>query len=122
MMALLKPSLPKQPNPYVIAVFTAVLAGAFSVLGTYFTAQFQAKYAIAQKQLEYRAQSYAAFFEKIDRSRSPEIGQVLSIGSSAGRVATDSEIQTLEAKPAVLLRKPPIQALSWKLTSDLNLF
>src|SRR6266571_1117125 len=74
MMALLKPSLPKQPNPYVMAVITAVLAGAFAVLGTYFTAQFQAKHAIAQKQLEYRAQSYAAFLEKIDRSRSPEFG------------------------------------------------
>jgi len=120
-MVSLKPSLPKQPNPYVIAVFTAVLAGAFSVLGTYFTAQFQAKYAIAQKQLEYRAQSYAAFLEKIDRSRSPEIGQLLSIGSLAERVATDSEIQTLEDQLAVLLRKAPIQDLYWKLNSDLNL-
>src|SRR2546426_7172191 len=121
MMALLKPSLPKQPNPYVIAVFTAVLAGAFSVLGTYFTAQFQAKHAIAQKQLEYRAQSYAAFLEKIDRSRSPEIGQLLSIGSLAERVTTDSEIQNLEDQLAVLLRKAPIQDLYWKLNSDLNL-
>ena len=121
MMALLKPSLPKQPNPYVIAIFTAVLAGAFSVLGTYFTAQFQAKHAIAQKQLEYRAQSYAAFLEKIDRSRSPEIGQLLSIGSLAERVTTDSEIQNLEDQLAVLLRKAPIQDLYWKLNSDLNL-
>ncbi len=120
-MALLKPSLPKQPNPYVMAVFTAVLAGAFSVLGTYFTAQFQAKHAIAQKQLEYRAQSYAAFLEKIDRSRSPEIGQLLSIGSLAERVATDSEIQNLEDQLAVLLRKAPIQDLYWKLNNDLNL-
>ena len=121
MMALLKPRLPEQPNPYAMAVLTAVLAGAFSVLGTYFTAQFQAKHAIAQKQLEYRAQSYAAFLEKIDRSRSPEIGQLLSIGSLAERVTTDSEIQNLEDQLAVLLRKAPIQDLYWKLNSDLNL-
>src|SRR5262245_8672601 len=33
------PSPPKQHNPYAMAVFTAVLAGIFSVVGSYFTTQ-----------------------------------------------------------------------------------
>lgn len=119
-MALPKPSLPKQPNPYAIAVFTAVFAGVFAVIGMYFTAQLQAKHAIAQKQLEYRAHAYTAFLEKMDRSRSPVIGQLLSIGSLAKMAATDSEIQDIEDQFAVLLRKAPLQDLYWQLNGDLN--
>jgi hypothetical protein len=103
-----------------MAVFTAVLAGIFSVVGSYFTTQIQTKYAIVQKQLEYRAQSYLGFLEKVDRSRSPVLSQILNIGSLAERVATDSEIQNLEDHLADIFKKADIQDIYWQLNSDLN--
>jgi len=41
-----------------MAVFTAVLAVIFSMIGSYFTTQSPTRYAIVQKQLEYRVQAY----------------------------------------------------------------
>jgi hypothetical protein len=114
------PNPPKQQNPYAMVVFTAVLAGIFSIVGSYFTTQIQTKYAIVQKQLEYRAQAYSGFLEKIDRSRSPVLSQILSIGSLTERVATDSEIQDLEDRLADIFKKTDIQDLYWQLNSDLN--
>jgi hypothetical protein len=40
--------LQNQPNAYAMAVFTAALAGLFSVIGTYFTAYFHAKHVITE--------------------------------------------------------------------------
>ena len=114
------PNPPKQQNPYAMAVFTAVLAGIFSIVGSYFTTQIQTRYAIVQKQLEYRAQAYSGFLEKIDRSRSPVLSQILTIGSLVGRVAADSEVQNLEDRLADIFKKADIQDLYWQLNSDLN--
>jgi hypothetical protein len=115
------PSPPKQQNPYAMAVFTAVLAGIFSIAGSYFTTQLQTRSAIVQKQLEYRAQAYSGFLEKIDRSRSPVLSQLLSIGSLAERVVTDSEVQSLEDRLADIFKQSDIQDLYWQLNSDLNI-
>lgn len=114
------PSPLKQQNPYAMAAFTAVLAGIFSVVGSYFTTQIHTKYHIVQKQLEYREQAYLVFLEKIDRSRFPVLSQILNTGSLAERVATDSEIQNLEDRMADIFKKADIQDIYWQLNSDLN--
>ncbi len=110
----------KLPNPYVIALLTATLAGLFAVTGGYFIAGFQAQHAVAQKHLEYRVNAYAVFLDKMDRSKSPAVSQILSIGAMAEHLATDGEIQTFEDRIAVLLKKNDAQDLYWQLNSDLN--
>ncbi len=110
-----------QPNPYLMALLTATLAGLFSVLGGYFAASFQAKHAIAQKQIEYRVEAYGAFLDKTDRNKAPALSQIISIGAMADHLATDSEIQAFEDRIALLLKKYDAQDLYWQLNADLNI-
>lgn len=110
-----------QINPYIMALITATFAGLFSAAGGYFVAGFQAKNAIAQKQIEYRIEAYTDFLEKTDRNQAPALRQILSIGSMADHLATDSEIQAFETRIALLLRKYDLQELYWQLNADLNI-
>jgi hypothetical protein len=107
---------PPTPNQYVMALVTAILAG----LVGYFSANFQARQAVAQKQLEYRVGAYGVFIDKTDRSRAPSISQILSIGAMADHLATDAEIQAFEDRIAGLLKKHDAQDLYWQMNSDLN--
>lgn len=108
------------PNPYVMAVFTAVLAGIFSIIGGYYTTDFQARQAIAQKQFEYRVLAYTAFLEKTDHAKAPAISQILAIGSMADHLAFDGEIQEFEDRIVRLLKKHSAQDIYWQLNADLN--
>ncbi|HWV17462.1 MAG TPA: hypothetical protein VNZ68_02695 [Rhodocyclaceae bacterium] len=110
-----------EPHPYVMALVTAALAGLFSVIGSYYTTKFQMNQAVVQKQLECRVSAYTAFLEKIDRSRAPAISQILTIGSMAEHVATDSEIQAFEDRVFSLLTKHDAHDLYWQLNADLNI-
>jgi hypothetical protein len=108
------------PNPYFMAFLTAFLSAAFSVTGSYFTVNLQARHAIAQKRLEFRVQAYGTFLEKIDRNKSPAISQLLSIGAMAESVTTDGEIQALENRLSALFSDNDEQEFFWQLNSDLN--
>lgn len=110
-----------QPNPYVMAVMTAALAGLFSVICGYFVAGFQARNTLAQKQYEYRASAYGAFLDKADRYSALAISQVLHIGAMAEHLATDSEIQEFENHSGELLSEHDGLDLYLKLNADLNL-
>lgn len=107
-------------NPYVMAVFTAVLAGIFSIIGSHYTADFQVQEAITQKQFEYRVLAYTAFLEKTDHTKAPAISQILAIGSMANHLATDGEIQEFEDRVSRLLKKHSAQDIYWQLNADLN--
>jgi hypothetical protein len=111
----------RTPNPYAIAVLTAVLAGLFAVIGGYFTSAFQARHAIAQKQLEYRVTAYSSFLDKTNLNNAPAISQILNIGQMADHVATDGEIQAFEDRIADLLKKQDAHDLYLQLNADLNL-
>jgi len=108
------------PNPNVMAVFTAVLAGIFSIIGIYYTADFQVREAIAQKQFEYRVLAYTAFIEKTDHTKAPAMSQILAIGSMADHLTTDGEIQEFEDRVSRLLKKHSAQDIYWQLNADLN--
>lgn len=109
------------PNPYILALITAVLAGFFSIVGSYFTAKIQINQTVMEKQFEYKISAYTSFLEKVDRSKMPAISQVLTIGSIAGHLATDGEIQAFEDHIAELLSKHDIHDLYWQLNVDLNI-
>jgi len=104
-----------------LAVFTATLAGLFSAVGGYFVADFQARNAIAIKQLEYRVSAYGSFLERADRNKTPGVSQLLSIGAMAEHLATDGEIQAFEDRIGDLLRKHDAQDLYWQINADLNI-
>jgi hypothetical protein len=99
---------------------TAILTGLSSFVAGYFSANFQARQVVAQKQLEYKVGAYGAFLDKTDRSRAPSISQILSIGAMADHLATDAEIQAFENRIAGLLKKHDSQDLYWQVNSDLN--
>lgn len=109
------------PNPYFFAVFTATLAGIFSVVGGYFTAESQAKQVIAQRQHDHRVMAYTGFLDRTDRSKTPAISQFLSIGSMADHLATDGEIQAFDDRIASVLKKYDAQNIYWQLNADLNI-
>ena len=108
------------PNAYAMAIFTAVLAGIFSVIGSYYTAELQEKQAITQKQFEYRVLAYTTFLDKTDHAKAHAINQILSIGSMANHLATDGEIQAFEDRIASFLKKHDAQDIYWQLNTDLN--
>jgi hypothetical protein len=113
--------IPKPTNPYALALITATLAGFFSVVGGYLTANFQARHAIPHKQLEYRVSAYSAFLDKTNRNKEPAISQILNIGTIVDHLTTDGEIQAFEDRIAELLTKYDVQELHWKLNADLNI-
>lgn len=92
----------------------------FSIIGIYYTADFQAREAIAQKQFEYRVLAYSAFLEKTDHNKVPAISKILTIGSMADHLATDGEIQEFEDRMARFLKKHNAQDIYWQLNADLN--
>lgn len=114
------PRTRKLPNPYALALLTGATAGAFSAIGGYFVAGFQAEYALVQEQYEYRVQIYSAFLEKAGPSKDAAVGQLLGIGVLADYLATDSEIQSLEDRIATLLERQDPYELYWRLSADLG--
>lgn len=108
------------PNPYVIALATATLAGLFAVIGGYYAAKFQGHEAVVQKQLEYRVKAYESFLES-DRVRSSSLSRLLNLGAMADRLATDAEFQAFETQAAALLKKVDTQDLHAQLNSECNL-
>jgi hypothetical protein len=107
-------------NPYAMAVFTAALAGVFSIIGSYFGAGFQAHSAVMARQVEMRAEAYAAFFGRIDPQSSPQLSRLLNLGAAAEHLATDAVIQEFEAELADILHKANLQELHWQLNANLN--
>src|SRR6266511_784391 len=114
--------LPHQasPNPYVMAVLTAFLAGIVALAGSYFTARAQMKRFFVEHQLNMRRSAYTAFLERVDRVHSPVLSVILNIGSMDRNIGTDSEIQELEDTLHQLLRERKIADLYWQLNSDLK--
>lgn len=107
------------PNAYLMAFFTALLAGLFSLAGSYVIARFQARQATVAKSLEYRTKAYTDFLTKIGE-RSPLIGRLLNIGSLADRVVTDGAIQEFEDRVAELFVELDLHATYAELNSDFN--
>jgi hypothetical protein len=113
--------LGKQPNPYLIAIFTAVLAAGFSILGSHYTYKKQTEKLLLEQRLGIRKHAYTLFLEKIDREKSPLLSRLLHLGSAADHVATDGEIQTLEdafEKMALALQSYDVY---WYLSNDMSI-
>ena len=84
------------PNPYVLAVLTALLAGFFSIAGGWYISNRQIDALILEERLVARRQAYQIFVENVSWRSSPELSQLLHLGALVDRVATDGEIQELE--------------------------
>lgn len=107
-------------NPYVLALFTAILAGTFSLFGSYCIAKYQVSQERIDKEKEHRVQAYKDFLKNVHRTNSPIISKFLHLGSLSETVATDSEIQTLEDNIEELVYTTNIQEIYWKLNSDFS--
>lgn len=114
------PKVSQPPNPYALAIFTAVLSGILAVIGSVYTADFQAKQALLQKQFEYRVIAYTAFLDKIDNSKMPALSQMLNLGAMVAHLGTDADFQMFEDRVADLLKKNHSYDVYLQLNSDLN--
>ena len=110
-----------QPNAYLLAFFTALFAGIFSLYGGYILANFESENEIFVKQNEYRVKAYRDFLESINKERAPFVCQLLNIGTLAEKIATDDEIQSFENKIEALLKDFNTQEAYWQLNSDFNI-
>jgi len=111
----------KHPNPYVMAIFTAILAAGFATLGTYYTHQKQTQKFLLEQRLGSRKQAYTLFLEKIDREKSPLLSRLLHLGSVAEHLATDGEIQTLEDAFEQITVALQSYDLYWQLSNDMSI-
>lgn len=107
-------------HQYIPAAITAILAGVFAIVANYFVANLASEHAIAQKQFEYRLESYAAFLKNIDQAASPTLSQLLSAGSMIQQLATDGDIQLFEDRVAELLTRQDIHHFHWQFTSAIT--
>ena len=69
------------PSPYILALFTALLAGVFSLFGSCFVAKYQIVQGRITKEKEYKVQANKNFLENVNRTKSPTISKFLHIGS-----------------------------------------
>lgn len=109
------------PNPYIIAILTAVLAAILSVVGGYFTSKIQTENAILEKQFEYRASAYNSFLESVTPEKSPMLAKMLSLGKEMNFVHTDGEVQSLENESEKLMKEYYASDLAWKLDYHFNI-
>jgi len=100
-------------QPYVLAVFTGILA----IFPNYVATCLTNEQAVEQRQRELKASSYAGFLGKIDQQTSPRFNQLLRLGSMIENIATDSEIQFFENSAAQLLTNHDAHQLHWEFTS-----
>ena len=108
-------------NPYFIAIFTALLAGFFSFIGTWYTAGKQYENILLEERLNSRRIAYHNFLEKIDRMDSPEISKFLHIGTAIDNLIVDAQYQALEDQFEIMVKNLYDYSIYWKLSSDLSL-
>lgn len=108
----------KQPNPYFLGLYTAILSGTIAIVGFYYTAKFQSDVELKKIQYELKARSYMSFLSSLDRKKSPIIAEILNIGSVSEHVVTDSEIQALEDSLGRLIKMNKEYGISWQISSD----
>lgn len=111
----------KEPNHYVLAVFTAFLSGILSLIGFYLSAKLQAENRIAQKQYENRARSYEYLLNNMSMHKFPAIVGILNVGNLVEHVATDGEIQALEDTFEKLSLINNYYKVSWQLDNHFNI-
>lgn len=104
-------------HQYFMAVFTAILAGVFSIVANYFAANFSGERSATRKLFEYRIESYVTFVQKTDQQASPALSRLLSFGSMVQHVVTDSEIQLFEDRAAKFFEKYDTHHLYWQFNS-----
>lgn len=109
------------PHPYLLAFFTALLAGLFSLFGSYFVAKYQVDQGRISKEKEYKVQAYKNFLDNLNREKSPTISKFLHIGSLSEKVTTDGDIQRLEDSIEELMNTTDLQETYWKLNSEFNI-
>ena len=108
------------PNRYVLAVLTAVLAGLFSIVGNWYISNRHIDALILAERLVARRQAYQIFVETVGQRNSPELSQLLHLGSLADRVATDGEIQGLEDQFSEIIERLYSFDMYLQLSSDLG--
>jgi hypothetical protein len=111
----------KEPNPYVIALFTALLAAGGATLGTYYTAKWQTSLAVREREASCRKEAYLGFLTRVHRSSDSTVSEFLNVGALAEGVSTDSEVQALEDRIGKLQSRISPQDVYVRLNSDLNL-
>ena len=109
------------PNPYLLAFFTALFAGLFSIVGIYYLSKIHINHMLLEKDLDLKKEMYLSFINKIDKNNDPIISELLSIGPLADNVNTDGEIQNFEDKLYNILSRNSTYDIYWRLNSDLNI-
>lgn len=106
------------PNAYVMAVFTAGLAAAFSLVGGYSLAALQSEKIAIQRLHERRSIAYETFLQRIGAV--PGVGELLGTGAMVRDLMTDSELDMFEDRSAKLLQAHGTQDLYWRLNAEMQ--
>jgi hypothetical protein len=111
----------KEPNAYLLAIFTALLAAGGAMIGTCYQAKWQASLAAQEREASCRREVYTGFLTRISRTSDSTASEFLNVGALADRVETDEQVQALEERIGRLQSRVDPQELYLRLNSDLNL-
>jgi hypothetical protein len=109
----------KEPNAYMLAVFTGILAAGGATLGTCYTAKWQATIAARERAASCRKEAYVDFLNRISRTSDSTASEFLSVGILADRGSIHG--QGVKEHLADIQSRMRPQELYLRLNSDLNL-
>lgn len=101
-----------------MAVLTAGLAAAFSMVGGYLLAELQSEKIAIQRLHEHRLTAYETFLHRIGLV--PGVSEILSAGAMMSDLMTDSELEIFEDRSAKLLQAHGTQDLYWRLNAEMQ--
>src|SRR5437867_7881745 len=90
------PTRHKEPNPYLLAFFTALMSGLFAVGGIYLTSKATSRQIQLAQGIQSKSATYLSFLNKVQEGRSSVIGKIQYAGQLAAVSVTDGEVQEVE--------------------------
>ncbi len=84
------------PNPYVLALCTALLSGFFAVLGIILTSSLQKDQVQLSKSLDFKVSTYNSFLQKVTKGKSEAVSQIEHVSLIVGNAHSEGEIQEVE--------------------------
>jgi hypothetical protein len=96
------------PQPYLVALWSAILTALFSAFGHLFE---ESK---AAKEMAVKDATYLLFLKQFNQRDLPELTRLVSLGHQMPKLVTDSEIQDFEYQAEKLLDNQGLHKLQWQ--------
>jgi hypothetical protein len=80
-----------------------MLAGIISIAGSWYISSRQIDALVLEERLSARREAYQSLVENLGQKESPQLSELMRLGSLAGRAVSDAEIQELEDRISIVV-------------------